>query len=257
MSGASALALLLDPSSRSVGADVVVPEGATVVDVAARLIKVLGSRHKHAVYSALEHPAQLGLPLGYATRSGQPLSPEGFLFPATYTISPGDSAGDALQGMVARFAAEDRSLGFAAAAKQIGLTPYQALTVASIAQAEAKYAADMPRVARVILNRLKAHRPLQVDATSAYQAKLAGLDPAHVIYNQVAGPYNTYRHAGLPPTPIDNPGAVALRAAVHPAAGAWMFYVNRDGAGHLFFTASEAAFAKAAARCRAQHWGCG
>jgi UPF0755 protein len=257
MSGAGALALLLDPASRSAGADVVLPEGATVVDVEARLLKVLGASHKRAIDTALEHPAQLGLPLGYASGSKQPPSPEGFLYPATYSLDPGEGPGAALQAMVARFTAADRSLGFAAAAKRIGLTPYQALTVASIAQAEAKYPADMPKVARVILNRLRAARPLQVDATSAYRAKLAGLDPTHVVYSQVAGPYNTYRHAGLPPTPIDNPGAVALRAAVHPAAGNWMFYVNRDAAGHLFFTASETAFAKAAARCHAHHWGCG
>lgn len=256
MSAGAALAALLNPASRSAGSDVVIPEGATVVDVDAALVKVLGARHKATVEAALKHPSELGLPLGYAT-AGQPASPEGFLFPATYSVDPGESASDALQAMVARFAAEDRSLGFASAAKAVGLTPYRALIIASIAQAEAKYPADMPKVARVVLNRLKASRPLQIDATSAYRAKLAGLDPTRVIYSEVSGPYNTYRHAGLPPTPIDNPGATALRAAVHPAAGNWMFYVNSDSAGHLFFTADEAAFARAAARCRAQHWGCG
>jgi UPF0755 protein len=256
MSGAAALSSLLDPASRSAAADVVVPEGATVVDVDAALLKVLGANRRAAIENALKHPSQLGLPLGYGASANSPASPEGFLFPATYAIDPGESASDALQGMVARFAAEDRSLGFASAAKHLGLTPYRALIVASIAQAEAKYPADMPKVTRVILNRLKAGRALQVDATSAYRAKLAGLDPTRVIYSQVSGPYNTYRHLGLPPTPIDSPGATALNAAVHPAAGPWTFYVNRDAAGHLFFTSSEQAFAKAAARCRAQHW-CG
>jgi UPF0755 protein len=222
--------------------------------VEARLVKALGARHKSAVDAALKHPGQLGLPLGYATSSSAPASAEGFLFPATYAVDPGASASDALQAMVARFAAEDRSLGFASAAKRIGLTPYRALIIASIAQAEAKYPADMPKVARVILNRLKAARPLQIDATSAYRAKLAGLDPTRVIYSEVSGPYNTYRHLGLPPTPIDNPGAPALNAAVHPAAGNWTFYVNQDAAGHLFFTNSDQAFAKAVARCRAHHW---
>jgi UPF0755 protein len=254
MSAAAALSALLNPASRSASSDVVIPEGATVVDVDAALVKVLGARHKAAVEAALKSPGDLGLPLGYAT---SPASAEGFLFPATYSVDPGETASDALQAMVARFAAEDRSLGFASAAQAVGLTPYRALIIASIAQAEAKYPADMPRVARVILNRLKASRPLQIDATSAYRAKLKGLDPTRVIYSEVSGPYNTYRHAGLPPTPIDNPGAAALRAAVHPAAGNWLFYVNSDSAGHLFFTADEAAFAKAAAKCRAEHWGCG
>jgi UPF0755 protein len=257
MSGRSALAMLLSPSSRSAGADVVVPEGATVLDVESSLAKVLGAGDRHAIEAALKDPGDLGLPLGYSSGAHRPISPEGFLFPATYSIDPGSSAGDALQAMVARFAAEDRSLGFASAAAQRGLSPYRALIIASIAQAEAKFPADLPKVARVILNRLHEQRPLQIDATSAYRAKLSGLDPTSVIYSQVQGPYNTYRHLGLPPTPIDNPGAAALRAAVHPASGNWLYYVNSDAAGHLFFTADEQAFAKAAARCRAQHWGCG
>jgi UPF0755 protein len=257
MSGRDALAMLLDPTSRNAAADVVIPEGATVVQVEASLRRVMGAGHQQAIDSALRHPAELGLPLGYSASGQKPVSAEGFLFPATYSLDPGDTAIDSLQAMVARFAAEDRSLGFASAAKQIGLTPYRALIIASIAQAEAKYPADMPKVARVILNRIRENRPLQVDATSAYRAKLAGLDPTKVIYSQVTGPYNTYRHLGLPPTPIDNPGAAALRAAVRPAAGKWLYYVNADAAGHLFFTADEQAFAKAAARCRTQHWGCG
>jgi len=257
MSGQNALTMLLSPSSRSAGSDVVVPEGATVLDVEASLTKVLGAGRKHAIEAALRNPGNLGLPLGYSTAGRRPLSPEGFLFPATYSLDPGEAPGDALQTMVARFATEDRSLAFASTASQRGLSPYRALIIASIAQAEAKFPADLPKVARVILNRLRDHRPLQIDATSAYRAKLTGLDPTSIIYSQVEGPYNTYRHLGLPPTPIDNPGAAALRAAVHPASGNWLYYVNSDSAGHLFFTANEQAFAKAAARCRAQHWGCG
>ena len=115
----------------------------------------------------------------------------------------------------------------------------------------------MPKVVRTILNRLKDGRPLQFDSTSAYGAKLLGLDPAKVRYSQLDSPYNTYLNKGLPPTPIDNPGAAALRAAVHPAAGNWLYFVNKDAAGHLFFTASEKAFAAAAQKCAERNWGCG
>jgi UPF0755 protein len=78
-----------------------------------------------------------------------------------------------------------------------------------------------------------------------------------VIYADVNGPYNTYKHDGLPPTPISNPGADALAGAAHPAAGNWLYYVNSDKAGHLFFTNSATQFEKAVAKCRANHWGCG
>jgi UPF0755 protein len=254
MSAAAALSALLNPASRSATSDVVIPEGATVVDVDAALVKVLGARHKAAVEAALKSPSELGLPLGYAT---SPASAEGFLFPATYSVDPGETASDALQAMVARFAAEDRSLGFASAAQAVGLTPYRALIIASIAQAEAKFPEDYPKVARVILNRLAAPMPLQIDATSAYAAKLKGLDPSKVIYAEQSGPYNTYRHDGLPPTPISNPGAEAMNAAAHPASGNWLYYVNADAAGHLFFTNSEAAFSRAVAKCKANNWGCG
>ena len=112
-------------------------------------------------------------------------------------------------------------------------------------------------MARVILNRIAAKVPLQVDATSAYAAKLSNLDPTKVIYAKIDSPYNTYTHDGLPPTPIASPGETAMKAAVHPASGNWLYYVNSDAKGDLFFTNSESAFETAAAKCRDNHWGCG
>jgi UPF0755 protein len=257
MSGKNAVALLLDPAARDAANDVVVTEGATVVDVETKLEKVLGASHHDAIVAAIENAPKLGLPIDYRTGGRIPSSAEGFLYPATYSLDPGTTPGDALQKMVTRFTAQDRSTGFTDAAKQLRITPYQALIIASIAQAEAKFPQDMPKVARVILNRLHARTNLQIDATSAYAAKLAHLDPSKVIYADVAGPYNTYKHQGLPPTPIDNPGSAAMDGAVNPAKGNWLFYVNGDAAGHLFFTKSEQAFAAAAAKCKKNHWGCG
>ena len=56
---------------------------------------------------------------------------------------------------------------------------------------------------------------------------------------------------------VSNPGADALTAAVHPAKGDWLYYVNDDAAGHLYFTSSESDFSKAVAKCKAHNWGCG
>lgn len=263
-----ALTYLLDDKHRVRG--LLVPEGATVVDVEKRLTQPpcaatspanqvcgLGASAAEAK-AALRKIDDLGLPQDYYPAANkQPISPEGFLYPLTYNFGTGTSAADALQQMVNSFIEEVRNIGFTDDAKALHLTPYQALTIASIAQAEAYFPQDMPKVTRVIINRLAAHMPLQVDATSAYAAKLKGLDPTTQIYADVTGPYNTYKHDGLPPTPISNPGEDALKGAVHPANGNWLFYVNMDKAGHLFFTNSEAAFERAVAKCRANHWGCG
>jgi UPF0755 protein len=254
MSGQSAVTALLDPATRNADADVVVTEGATVLDVEARLEKFLGPSQKAAILAAAKNATALGLPSNYGNL---PNSAEGFLFPATYTFDPGTTAAAALQQMVLRYIQEDRTTGFAAAAKKINVTPYDALIIASIAQAEAIYPADMAKVARVIYNRLAAGMSLEIDATSAYAGKLAGLDPSKVIYAQIDSPYNTYTHSGLPPTPIGNPGDEAMTAAVNPTRGDWLYYVNADKAGHLFFTSSNAAFNTAVAKCRANNWGCG
>lgn len=256
MSGSEAVKLLLDPASRNAAGDVVVIEGATGFDVADRLGRALGDQSK-AVLQAIDDPAELGLPLGYTVDGKAPASAEGFLYPATYNVDPKTAPAAALQKMITKFADEDRTMGFAAKAKRLGLTPYQALIIASMAQSEAKFPDDMAKVVRVILNRLAADRPLQVDATSVYGAKVLGLDPKKVRFETLDSPYNTYRNDGLPPTPISNPGEDAMNATVNPASGKWMYYVNGDAEGHLFFTDDEHAFLDAVEKCRENNWGCG
>jgi UPF0755 protein len=234
--------------------DVVVFPGATVIDVTGPMAKALNVSES-AVTSAMNDVSDLGLPSGY---SPDPLtSVEGFLYPATYTFDPGTSPVDALNDILSKYIAQDRSSGFAAKAEALHLTPYSALIIASIAEKEAKMPGDYPKVARVILNRIAKQMPLQIDATSAYAAKLQHLDPTKVVYATIDSPYNTYTHDGLPPTPISSPGDQALAAAVTPAAGNWLYYVNSDAQGDLFFTNDESAFEQAVAKCRANHWGCG
>jgi UPF0755 protein len=268
MSAKSALGLLLDPKSR-VRSDVVVPEGLTTLDLLKRLTAkpCQGAAASSAlcgpglsaaeVTKAMKDVKALGLPTDYLAGGKTPTSIEGFLYPATYYFPGRTTANEALGQMITNFTDQARQTNFTAAAKANHITPYQQLIIASIAQSEAKYPDDYPKVVRVILNRLTAKRPLQVDATSSYACKLAGTDPTKCIYNRVKGPYNTYTNDGLPPTPIGNPGAEAMDGAAHPAAGNWLYYVNGDADGHLYFTNKEADFVKAAAKCRANHWGCG
>ncbi len=255
MSGAAAVTRMLDPTAYLV-VKVVIPEGTIEKDVLSKLSDGL-KVPLATVTAAAANIANLGLPEGYAPASGPLTSAEGFLFPDTYSLVPGSTPAAALQTMASEFTSEDRSIHFADEAKALGITPYQALIIASIAQSEVKFDTDAPKVARVILNRVAAAMPLQIDATSAYAAKLQGLDPTSVQYATIDSPYNTYTHSGLPPTPIGNPGESVLKAAVNPAAGDWLYYVNGDAAGHLFFTDSESAFEAAVAQCKAQSWGCG
>jgi UPF0755 protein len=268
MSAKSALALLLNPTSR-VNADVVVTEGATEQDVLERLTAkpcddnapksaICGpGMDRSAVKAALDNVKALGLPTDYLADGRTPTSLEGFLYPATYYFAENTDPSDALQQMITEFTDAVRRTNFTTAAQANHITPYEQLIIASIAQAEAKYPEDYGKVARVILNRLAQNKPLQIDATSAYAAKLAGLDPSQIIYSEQSGPYNTYKHLGLPPTPIGNPGADAMAGAASPDKGNWLFYVNKDAAGHLFFTDSEAAFERAVQKCREHDWGCG
>lgn len=255
MSGAAALSLLLNPSSRDRSDMALVTEGATTLDVAQTIDRVCGADKSAETSKALRSTAAIGVPSTYKVGSKLPSSAEGFLYPATYQLNANCSPQVALQKMVSRFIQQDRSTGFADSAKRIGLTPYRALIIASIAQSEAKYPQDMPKVVRTILNRIRQHKYLQFDSTSSYACKLA--NNTHCIYNQVNSPYNTYTHMGLPPTPIDNPGADAMHAAVHPAPGPYLYFVNRDKAGHLIFTNNEKVFERARERCARNNWGCG
>jgi UPF0755 protein len=253
MSAAQALALLLQPSAR-VSTEVTIPEGLTERDVLARLAKALRVPIGRMQQAAAK-VGDLGLPEGYTVGRALPKSGEGFMYPDTYSFDPGTTPTNALQEMTSEFTGVDRDMGFADAAQKMGITPYQALIIASMIEGEAKFDADRAKVARVIYNRMAKNMPLGIDATSVYGAKLAGQSPASIDYNKPA-PYNTRIQRGLPPTPIGNPGRAAMTAAVNPASGAWLYYVNGDAEGHLFFTASPSEFQAAVARCEQNHWGC-
>jgi UPF0755 protein len=249
-SAATAMTAILDPSNKLI-TQVTIPEGYTESQVLAALAGKTGLPLAQ-LKAAAGRIGNLGLPDGF-----KPTTAEGFLYPATYQFNPGMSADKVLQQLTGQFTTQYAALGLGQAARAVGLSPYQALIIASIVEGEAKFDADRSKVVRVILNRLAAGRPLQIDATSVYGARLAGLDPKKVDYATLNSPYNSYTHAGLPPTPIDNPGSNSLKAAVQPAIGDWLFYVNGDAAGHLSFFTDEGEFLQAVEKCKANGWGCG
>jgi UPF0755 protein len=247
-SGKAAMAAILNPANRLV-TEVTIPEGYTEKQV---LTLLAGKTHLPlaALQAAAGRISNLGLPEGLS-----PKTAEGFLYPSTYDFDPGQSANQVVQQLAAEFGTEYRKLGFAAAAKAQRLTPYQALIIASLIESEAKFPEDRPKVARVILNRIAKGTPIGIDAANRYGVALSGKNPNSVTYTEDS-PYNVRTHRGLPPTPVSNPGEASLQAAIHPAAGNWLYYVVADAAGHHVFTADDKVWAVAVAKCRANGWGC-
>ncbi|MGJ6965213.1 endolytic transglycosylase MltG [Streptosporangium sp. G11] len=171
---------------------------------------------------------------------------EGFAFPGTYEVLPISSPDELLAAMVARFdrAAEDSDL--VDGAGRVGRTPLEIMTIASIVQAESHNKRDMPKIARVIYNRLN-HTPemkLGLDSTVLYGLNKFGIRASNEDLKSRSR-YNTYARLGLPPGPIGNPGADALEAALKPAAGPWLYFVTTDREkGITKFAASESEFFK-------------
>jgi UPF0755 protein len=247
-SGAAAMAAILDPANRLVS-QVTIPEGYTEKQILSLLASKTGLPLAQLQNAAAGIPS-LGLPDGFT-----PKSAEGFLFPATYEFDPDQTALEVVQQLTGQFDTEYRKLGFAAAAKAQKLTPYQALIIASLVEAEAKFPEDRPKIARVILNRMANGTPIGIDAANRYGVLIEGKDPNSVTYTEDS-PYNVRTHLGLPPTPVSNPGEASLKAAIAPAPGNWMFYVVADAAGHHIFTADESVWSQAVAKCKANGWGC-
>jgi len=148
---------------------------------------------------------------------------EGLLFPAQYSFPAGTTALEAVQAMIDRFS--DEEIGQKLLASKGKLSPAQLLTIASLIQAEAG-SGDFEKVSRVIRNRLDISMPLQLDATVHYVKKLRGEIFLSTNSTLIKSPYNTYRNYGLPPTPIGNPGADAIAAALKPADGDWLYFIT-------------------------------
>ena len=148
---------------------------------------------------------------------------EGLLFPAQYTFAKGVTAQQAVQAMVDRFTSERVSQQLIQGSKEFSAV--QLLTIASIVQAEGD-AKDYAQVSRVIRNRLKIGMPLQLDSTVHFVKKVRGQIFLSTQSTLINSPYNTYKRYGLPPGPIGSPGVEAMKAALEPATGDWLFFIT-------------------------------
>ena len=162
-----------------------------------------------------EAVSEVKLPQGYKIL-------EGLLFPAQYSFTEGTTALQALQSMIRKFEFKTNSLPLS---QDPLLSAQKLLVVASIIQAEGDIQ-DFEKISRVIRNRLKIGMPLQMDSTINYAVKARGSIYVSRKSTLVKSDYNTYRKYGLPPGPIGNPGVDALKAALNPADGDWLYFIT-------------------------------
>ena len=202
---------------------VVVEPGLTLREVAAQLSRDEGAPFAQAF-------------LGDATRAAavSPYRPagslEGLIGPGRYVVTPSESPGQFLDALMGGFAREARATGLTPSTTVDGLNAYQVVIAASIVQKEGYYARNMPKVARVILNRLARGGPLQMDSTVLYALGRDGGVVTHAML-ETRTPYNTYLNDGLTPTPICAVSDTALTAVLHAPPGPWLYFtvVNQRG----------------------------
>ncbi|GAA4342587.1 hypothetical protein GCM10023178_55670 [Actinomadura luteofluorescens] len=219
MSSAAAVALLLDPKSRA-GNQVVIPEGRRAVEVFELLAKKTGISVKE-FQAVAKRPKNLGLP-SYARGKV-----EGYLYPGRYDLDPNGSAEQILKEMVGRYTKEAASVDLVAEARKAHMNPATVITLASLVQAEGGKPSDLPKISRVIYNRVDKGMKLQFDTTVLYALNERRLTVTEKDL-QTPSPYNTYLHAGLPPGPISNPGPDAIEAALSPEDGTWLYFIATD-----------------------------
>lgn len=214
-----------------------IPEGVTLKQAGGLVAAAVGAITA-ADYVAVARddppPFRLG---GY--KSGTTL--EGMLFPATYEVIPKMKARAFVARQLTAFAENFAKVDMTRALKA-KLTPYDVVIIAAMIDREALVPAERPLVAAVIWNRLRIDMLLQIDATIQYAL---GKTRPVLTYDdlKIDSPYNTYKHPGLPPTPISNPGLAALQAAAAPANVDYLYYVARnDGTGRHYFSKEYAQF---------------
>lgn len=217
MKAADAFDRLLDPKNR-VAKGITIPEGLWRSEIYTKLSE--GTDVPVADYEKAEKSGQLKLP----DEAEGDL--EGWLFPSTYEFDKDTSAVEQLNEMISMTTKELEKAGVERADWE------RTLTIASIVEGESG-AADRGKVARVIENRLEdvggpTVGMLNMDSTVHYVFQERGKAGTTDEMRNSDSPYNTYKHTGLPPGPINNPGAEAIKAAGNPDEGDWLFFVTVD-----------------------------
>ncbi|MCY3764563.1 MAG: endolytic transglycosylase MltG [Gemmatimonadetes bacterium] len=204
---------------------VTLPEGMTL----ARTLAVLASELD------LDHNKmrRLAYDPGYCRRLGVPADNlEGYLFPETYQIPLTRDEEQVIRMLVRHFFTVFDST-MAERAHQTGLSAHEVVTLASIIEGEALLDRERATISAVYHNRLEEGMFLQADPTVQYVIEDG---PRRLFYRdyKIDSPYNTYRHRGLPPGPVMNPGAASLRAALYPEDVDYLYFVAKGDGSHVF-----------------------
>lgn len=224
---------------------VMIPEGANMFDIAQRLEAAqLGS--KEAFLEAAKRNAALISDLDPDAQSV-----EGYLFPDTYHFQRQATPDQMIAAMVKRFR-------LAAVSIDLAQNYHNVVTMASLVERETPIGSERPVVASVFSNRISKGMPLMTDPSVIYADLLEGRYRGTIYHSDLDGdsPYNTYKHTGLPPGPICNPGIASLKAAMEPAQTQYLYFVaaSTDPSGHSrFATTLEEHQQNVQAYRRAQH----
>ncbi|HJT87073.1 MAG TPA: endolytic transglycosylase MltG [Bryobacteraceae bacterium] len=217
----------------------VVPEGKNMFDIAAEA-QQLGLFKASDFLTAARQPGMI--------RDLDPRAPtlEGYLFPNTYRLSRNTTPERLCRLMTGKFREVWKSL-------HTNANVHETVTMASLVEKEGKLPQERGLIAAVFENRLRIGMKLDCDPTTIYAALLDDRYRGTIYKSDLASdnPYNTYRHAGLPPGPIANPGLASLQAVLRPADSPALYFVLRpDGSGGHEFTTNIAAHDAATARYR-------
>jgi UPF0755 protein len=205
-----------------------IPEGYNIFDIA-NAVDAAGFAKRDEFLAAERQDTELIADL--LPSGAHPASLEGFLFPDTYRFSRHATPLLMLTAMVHRFRQTATQLGL----DRTNINP--TVIMASVIEKEVAQETERPLVAGVFTNRLAKSMPLGTDPTVIYAALLDNRWRGTIYASdlQSPSPYNTYKHTGLPPGPISNPGLASLRAAMHPAQTDYLYFVS-DAAGHTRFS---------------------
>jgi UPF0755 protein len=198
----------------------VVPEGKNMFDIAAAVGQL-------GLFPAAQFLAAARDPASIRDLDPQAVSLEGYLFPNTYRVSRGATPAALCQMMTGKFREVWRGL-------HTNADIHRTVTLASLVEKEGKLPHERPVIASVFARRLAIGMKLDCDPTTIYAALLDGSysGALHRSDLESDSPYNTYRHAGLPPGPIANPGVASIQAALHPLDTDYLYFVARaDGSG--------------------------
>jgi uncharacterized YceG family protein len=218
------------------------PEGFTRRQMAERIVSVDAiARKERGVNPALSADTYLELtkssplPRRYGNKKSH--SAEGFLFPATYDFVDSTPTAQLVANQLVAFRKNWKKLNLRYAHSK-NLTSYDVLIIASMVEKEAAAPQERAKVAGVIYNRLHRRMKLEIDATLRYGLNLKPTQPLSPHLNS-SNPYNTRRYAGLPPTPIANPGLAAMQAAAHPdRRHGYLYYLRKPHTDRQYFTSS-------------------